>query len=53
MYATLTLDRHNLFPKFILQMGTMETCAKSLKQSKFDFKRANFVENELARAYKP
>ena len=36
-------------------MGTMETCAKNLKQSKFDFKRADskFLKTELARAYKP
>ena len=44
---------HNLFGKFIPQMGTIETCAKSLKQSKFDFKRANFLKTEFARAYKP
>ena len=29
-----------MFGKFIPQMGTIETCAKSLKQSKFYFKRA-------------
>ena len=46
---------HNLFGKFIPQMSTIETCAKSLKQSGLTSKEhaANVLKTEFARAYTP